>query len=186
MAPTPNSSPSCNICGSCSSRSPPRRSRGCGWDCPAPARPAIVWLPPIDWPPFLETLAIAGFGASLGWHAAHSGGGSAGSPGGGRGAACRRARADRVAAVAAGDELCGARLEHRPRLHPADSAARVARPAANRSVDPRADRLLRRPRRGPQPGCSASIRSPPISPPAPAAWIRWRSSPPRARWTRPS
>ena len=29
--------------------------------------PAIVWLPPIDWPSFLETLAIAGFGASAGW-----------------------------------------------------------------------------------------------------------------------
>jgi membrane AbrB-like protein len=29
--------------------------------------PAIVWFAPIDWPPFLETLAIAGFGASLGW-----------------------------------------------------------------------------------------------------------------------
>ena len=30
------------------------------------AAPAIVWFPPIDWPPFLETLGIAGFGAVLG------------------------------------------------------------------------------------------------------------------------
>jgi len=29
--------------------------------------PAIVWFAPIDWPSFLETLAIAGFGASAGW-----------------------------------------------------------------------------------------------------------------------
>jgi membrane AbrB-like protein len=29
--------------------------------------PAIVWFPPIDWPAFLETLAIAGFGALFGW-----------------------------------------------------------------------------------------------------------------------
>lgn len=29
--------------------------------------PAIVWFPPIDWPPFFETLAIAGFGALAGW-----------------------------------------------------------------------------------------------------------------------
>jgi uncharacterized protein len=29
--------------------------------------PAITWFPPIDWPPFVETLAIAGFGAALGW-----------------------------------------------------------------------------------------------------------------------
>ena len=29
--------------------------------------PAIVWFPPIAWPAFLETLAIAGSGAALGW-----------------------------------------------------------------------------------------------------------------------
>jgi membrane AbrB-like protein len=29
--------------------------------------PAIVWFPPIDWPAFLETLAVAAFGAALGW-----------------------------------------------------------------------------------------------------------------------
>ena len=88
----------------------------------AAATAATDWFPPIAWVPFAETLALIGFGAACGAPAPHPGRAAAAAARCRHRAAGCRAADDRAAALAAGRQLHGRRLEHRPGLQPHDPA----------------------------------------------------------------
>ena len=107
----------------------------------------IVWFPPVNWPAFAATLAVAGVGGVLGRVLRVPAGAlmvplMLGVVLQGLGAAHHRA-----AAVAAGGVLRHPRLDHRPALHARHHRPRGTRHAARHRRDTDADRVLRRDRR---------------------------------------